>query len=743
MSRSKQVTLSLAANTPTPLISTIGPGWGIRVQSVLIATSGEADISFYDDDTPIGGPFTAPVELGFPEGGLFRTGMGGDLFIQASASVSAQITILYVDEPYIPSYNPLYINRPAPQPEVRPLSVPDLFIRGARGVWWDVQDLSTLWADTEGIIPAQVDGLVARHDDKSGHGWHRIQATEGNRPTLRQDATGKYYLDYSGGATLLVPGSTERFPWLHDGTGCTVAAFGNFPNDNTTRQWLISHPNTPNQTGFRWIRSSTTTQPWSVQINRGEDASRTATTSMNRVSMSAIPRMFLHTYGEDEGLSMGVDRCLDREEVATANAPSGGGNTGLLGNHSLFNGFEYEVIMVDRVLSEGEVAQLYQHCRENNLNIPPAFDYTLLLGGQSNQVGIGSITDTLPEDKMDGCYSWTRAEEIQLTSIPEHSILNRPIATDPDHGSPAAPRHGFSMQVQKHLKAEHDLNTIIVPCAIGSTSIQQWDTLETIDDRTTMIGAMKYRYGQASLKGGTPVIIYSGHENNAINAEPDYINGGVGDVYQERLTTWFTHIRNEIVGNPDTPIIFVQLGSSFVENTALTYAAGAEAQRQVEASLPNAYMVVAMDVERNASPDDIHVSRAGNTTLAERISLAFREHILKEEVNGTGPRIESSEFSGDTLTLTLTRDINTTSGDYGNLFRVYSEGDEMTVVSANRHNVNSDQITIVCSSPLVAPVTLTYGYRVGPNAAARTDIVVDDGGLPLPTFGPILVSEAS
>src|SRR5690606_25934604 len=123
--------------------------------------------------------------------------------------------------------------------------------------------------------------------------------------------------------------------------------------------------------------------------------------------------------------------------------------------------------------------------------------------------------------------------------------------------------------------------------------------------------------------------------------------------------------------------------------------------------------VVAHDLQRNASPDDIHVSREGQAVLAERVALAIREHILGEVVNGTGPRIVRSYWTGSTVTLVLDKAINTTVGDYGSLFRVYDDTVEQTVSSANQAT-NTSKIDIVCSAPLSDIVALTYGYRAGP-----------------------------
>lgn len=72
-----------------------------------------------------------------------------------------------------------------------------LFV-GASGGYWDIQDLTTIFSDSTGTTPAIVDGPVGYIADLSGLGNHLIQATSGLKPTLRQDANGKYYLEFDG-----------------------------------------------------------------------------------------------------------------------------------------------------------------------------------------------------------------------------------------------------------------------------------------------------------------------------------------------------------------------------------------------------------------------------------------------------------------------------------------------------------------------------------------------------------------
>ena len=73
-----------------------------------------------------------------------------------------------------------------------------LFETGGQGAWYDPSDLTSMWADTAGTTPASVDGAVARIDDLSGNGHHASEATPAARPILRQDGSGRHYLEFDG-----------------------------------------------------------------------------------------------------------------------------------------------------------------------------------------------------------------------------------------------------------------------------------------------------------------------------------------------------------------------------------------------------------------------------------------------------------------------------------------------------------------------------------------------------------------
>lgn len=81
----------------------------------------------------------------------------------------------------------------------RGFSPASLFAAGEQGGWYDPSDFSSMYQDSAGTTPVTAVGQpVGRMNDKSGRGNHATQTTAGNRPVLRQDSNGCYYLEFDG-----------------------------------------------------------------------------------------------------------------------------------------------------------------------------------------------------------------------------------------------------------------------------------------------------------------------------------------------------------------------------------------------------------------------------------------------------------------------------------------------------------------------------------------------------------------
>lgn len=170
----------------------------------------------------------------------------------------------------------------------------------------------------------------------------------------------------------------------------------------------------------------------------------------------------------------------------------------------------------------------------------------------------------------------------------------------------------------------------------------------------------------------------------------------------------------------------------------------------------NTHMVVTNDLPRS---DRIHVSAAGQMILAERIALAYQEHYMGLEVDGTGPRVTGLTRSSNVVTVTFDRDVTQTSSPGANgysgyftawsgtpnppgLSASYGSDNEVGITDVRRDPTNPRAVQVtLATSP--AAVYLRY-MRPHENTLTSTyqqDVVRGaDSGLPLPSFGPLRVN---
>lgn len=79
-----------------------------------------------------------------------------------------------------------------------PFDPATLFSGGADGAWYDPSDLASMFQDSAGTTAVTASGQpVGRINDKSGNGFHLLQATSSKRPTY-QTAGGLHWLDFDG-----------------------------------------------------------------------------------------------------------------------------------------------------------------------------------------------------------------------------------------------------------------------------------------------------------------------------------------------------------------------------------------------------------------------------------------------------------------------------------------------------------------------------------------------------------------
>jgi hypothetical protein len=108
-----------------------------------------------------------------------------------------------------------------------------LFGSGEPGLYYDINNLSSLWQDASGTVAVTAAGqTVRRINDLSGNGWHATQADTANAPVLQQLGGGQYYLKFDGVDDWL---QTATMTWTGAVSGQLTAIVGARKLDDSAR----------------------------------------------------------------------------------------------------------------------------------------------------------------------------------------------------------------------------------------------------------------------------------------------------------------------------------------------------------------------------------------------------------------------------------------------------------------------------------------------------------------------------
>lgn len=371
----------------------------------------------------------------------------------------------------------------------------------------------------------------------------------------------------------------------------------------------------------------------------------------------------------------------------------------------------------------------------------PANDYTsyypIMVAGQSNASGRGEMTGT-PEAASSDVWMLANDHTEKQAYEPTDDATGQvdTVSRDTNAG------HSFALRAAKGLTSylPSALPVLLLPCALGGSSLANWVPPVTRYDRSTLLGSADYRV--SIISSGDPLLCmwwYQGESNSNTGALLTFRQATAAHMAKCREYWGFC-----------LPVIYVQLG----KNTDLTRAGynhdmhlAAEYQRQMETdcaynsggwSLYKHYMVVAFDLPLVDDGTGIHLGQAAQKTLGDRVALATRQHVLGEAVNGTGPRLVAIWHPGgdkSKVQIRTTLTLATISSDADDQFRVFDDGVEMTVSSVVRTSPTTD-ILITMSTTASGTVTVSYGDVVASDVEITLSNVVKDGdGLPLPQFG--------
>ena|GEM_PF-1852822 len=429
----------------------------------------------------------------------------------------------------------------------------------------------------------------------------------------------------------------------------------------------------------------------------------------------------------------------------------------------------------------------------------------VLVAGQSNAVG---WDPAVPADLRDGdAFPAVRMLGNDYVWRPATEPLDDPTGQLDQVSEDAAPGTSAGTALGRMLHAGDEAAGVVgtgraaylIPAALGGSRMTPrpntgigWylgpsDLSGT--DRGTLFGSAMYRALVSSglrddpAGGGEPeggpvsaVFWYQGEsDNSSADLRGDY-SGFTEQVFQAMLTAL-----GQATDAVEPVVIYAQLAAygccSGEETSTAAYVEHlrmhdvAERQRRLEAGAyegtphlrPNAglssgvaraHMVVTHDLPRF---DRVHLGAEGQRELARRVALAYQEHVLGWDVDGTGPRLVSLTRSGPTITLAFDRDVAppqvTGPAAYSGYFTAWAGApnggsdygssygtNEVAISKVERHPSDARKVVITLASDPAEQVYLRYMRPHEATAASEylEDVIrSEDSGLPAPSFGPL------
>lgn len=219
------------------------------------------------------------------------------------------------------------------------------------------------------------------------------------------------------------------------------------------------------------------------------------------------------------------------------------------------------------------------------------FGKAFLIGGQSNGDGAAKLP-AVADQPHPGVLLYTKDETIELCSEPAGRRGANWIDNRPEGNVTTGGKYSFTTSLGKAIVNITGINPLMVPCAIGSTSLQNWVPPVTEDDMTTLFGAMTARAKKAIAAlpyGENPIFIWHGHEANSAEVTENLATGIIGLEYIDR---WIDHIANIRARFPNAVVMFAQLATHDSASLATNLRRAAESQRLSEADYGNTTTIV-------------------------------------------------------------------------------------------------------------------------------------------------------
>lgn len=401
----------------------------------------------------------------------------------------------------------------------------------------------------------------------------------------------------------------------------------------------------------------------------------------------------------------------------------------------------------------------------------------LLIAGQSNASGRGELNGNRESPSsnvhmLGNDYVWQQATEPTDSNASQKDTVSRDTSSNSTLGWENGAGHSFGLRLGKKLNEATNKEVYLIPSALAAScldtpcSTPTWKPGNSKVDRGTLFGSANFRAQVSEGTRSNPYDTAEPGEGGAVSSliwyqgESDQNNSSFIEDTNTVMDTFMQELEQSGDSIQGVPVFYMQLAQRREDVSGdagknLLYQTVREKQRQMETQFgegsnrrDNYYMVVTHDLPMI---EDNHLSAEGQKILGDRIALAYREHVLGEGVDGTGPRLKSVTRDGNTIKVNTTKAINDSS-TYDSFFTVFVDGSPKTVSNNGISEIKRDpsdntavQITLSSTPSSGALVTVRYmspntSVSSYPTAQFNNVVKASGSGLPLPAFGPLPAS---
>lgn len=238
-----------------------------------------------------------------------------------------------------------------------------LFAASEQGVWLDESDLSTMFQDLAGTVPAAVDSPVGKRLDKSGNNNHWTATNASARPVLRLTA-GKYSLEWDG---VDDEGATESINFAVTDKMTVLMGLRKLSDATSARPLQLSSNTVAAPGTFCVFAPDTPTSSYLMYLHGNTGATYYYTTGFAAPITNVLATAF-----DMAGSTRATNIPVFRVNAATPALTGAGSNTGVgggtfgafklfAGAAGLFTGHTYQEIVrgAASTLAEIEAAETY------------------------------------------------------------------------------------------------------------------------------------------------------------------------------------------------------------------------------------------------------------------------------------------------------------------------------------------------------------------------------------------------